>query len=142
MKFFLNWIFWALVSASALLGTGCANIPRSANYARNTADGPAMAIGQSTLPANPVRNSSSYSRSMSGDWEKYHSQGSSVDAYRTFDCCGQPQTTVTVQSYQNSFERKITPPPRNFNNQGTVDDPRYIVPNSTVVWPAPKGSRK
>ncbi len=138
MKLFVKCLLWALVSASAILGTGCANLPRSENFARNTAPGSAMAIGQSTLPANPVRNSSSYSRSADGGWEKFESQGSSVDAYRTSDCCGQSQTVVTVQSYKNSFERTITPPPRYFNNQGVVDDPRYVVPNSTVIWPAPK----
>lgn len=126
------------VIAIGLMLGGCGSIPRSANYARNTAPGPAMAIGQSTLPANPVRNSSSYYRSMSGDVERFHSQGSSVDAYRTYDCCGQSQTVVTVQSHQNSFKRTITPPPWQNYNQGVVDDPRYIVPNSTVIWPAPK----
>lgn len=137
-KFFFIWVLWALVSASAILGTGCANLPRSENFARNTADGPAMAIGQSTLPANPVRNSSSYSRSADGGWEKFESQGSSVDAHRTFDCCGQSQTVVTVQSHQNSFKRTITPPPWQNYNQGVENDPRYVVPNNTVVWPAPK----
>lgn len=138
MKLFVNWVFWALVSASAILGTGCANLPRSENFARNTDDGPAMAVGYSTLPANPVRNSSGYFRSMSGDHEEGWSEGSSVDAYRTFDCCGQSQTVVTVQSHHNSFKRTITPPPRYFNNQGVVDDPRYVVPGRRVVWPAPK----
>lgn len=124
-----------LVLVVSTLGTGCSAIPRSANYARNTADGPAMAIGQSELPADPVRRSSSSFMSFDGSYNYSHSQGTDNYVSQSWDDYG-PRKEVRQSTYNHTSESYY--PVRRYRGwYGTVDDPKGPR-GGTIYWPSRK----
>ncbi len=141
-KFFVSWVLWALVFAGVLTGTGCANLPRSQNYARNTADGQTMAIGQSKVSGSYEKRREYFSSSLSGDSQKYSVTGTREYLIEWYDKEGIYHQKFVNEPYSYSYSITNSPSYGRGFNWGVVTDHRFVLPHSTVSWPVSKGSRR
>ena len=66
---------------------------------------PVSAIGMSSMPADPVRRSSTEIRSLNGDYTYSHSQGTDNSASRSFDSdTGLPREDWRQSTFNNTYE--------------------------------------
>jgi len=65
---------------------------------------PVSAVGMSTFPPDPVRRSSTFISSLTGDYTYSHSQGTDNSASRSFDPYAGPREDWRQSTYNNTYE--------------------------------------